>query len=52
MSNLLPIHYVHHIFYSYGYLLLPWLPVTVGVFNGRLRVVRGQYHDCTKTGIY
>lgn len=45
------VHRIHHINYSYGYML--W-PIGVGYFqkHGFKWCARKQYHNCTTTGIY
>ena len=64
---LLPIHRVHHMQFSYGYVLLPFLPLSIGMFehgrghdkNGfwnpkwRIRfAIKAYFHNCTISGIY
>ena len=46
------IHRVHHIVYSFGWVLFPFLPVSLGYFPGfGVRVAKKKFfHDCTKHG--
>ena len=56
------IHKVHHIQFSYGWVIFSFLRKSLGVFpwfaNWRgkrhiLKIVdRNDYHDCTATGVY
>jgi len=67
IRHLAPICRVHHLAYSYGWVLLPILPRTIGYFEfGRshdkygnwnpkwaLRLAKKKdFHNCTWTGIY
>lgn len=54
------IHQVHHVLYSYGYVVFPFLKKSIGVFPSFSRrnncsifqvVEKEHFHDCTKTGV-